>query len=130
MSYQCGIGGGMAEIGFCPCDPHIRCDFCGVTRLVATRRTHGPAKWFMAGKPAPGWSGGRRADHTREDYCPACTDSRASAQALADRINRGDLEGLSLPANADLNSARVNAAGEVEIDINPPLQYADGRTAP
>jgi len=35
-----------------------------------------PKKWFMDGKRAPGWSGGRKPDYTREDYCPACTLKR------------------------------------------------------
>lgn len=77
MTYQCGIGGGMARLGFTPCEPHIICDGCGATRLVSTQRTHGPAQWFFKGKCPPGWSGGRKADHTRDDWCPACTARKA-----------------------------------------------------
>lgn len=76
MTYHCGIGGGMRALGFEPREPHITCDGCGLVRYVHSARSYGPQAWFLKGRPAPGWSGGRRPDHTREDWCPRCTAAR------------------------------------------------------
>lgn len=136
MSFQFGIGGRAAiVIGVEPHDPRILCDGCGEMRVVWTRRSRGYARWFLDGKAAPGWSGGRRGDNSREDWCPACTAARQelkdmTAQAIVDRINSGDLAGLGLPVNACPGTARVNEAGQVVIELNPSLRYADGRSAP
>ena len=75
MSYHCGIGASLAhEFGGAPCDPHIVCDGCGITRSIYRSKTvYEPAAWFFDGKHAPGWSGGRVAGtHRREDWCPTC----------------------------------------------------------
>lgn len=81
MTYHCGIGGGMRAIGLEPCDPHIKCDGCGLVRSIPTRGIWA-AKWFLDGKAPPGWSGGRRTDHTREDWCQRCTAERKEAADL------------------------------------------------
>jgi hypothetical protein len=80
MSYHCGIGEGLEKLGMTPCEPHIACDNCGVTRSVYknNKAMCGPAAWFLDGKKAPGgWSGGRtEIDARRIDYCPKCTELR------------------------------------------------------
>ena len=71
MSYRAGLGAafnsGRAT------EPSIRCDIkgCRRTRGVGTK-TRFAAKWFLDGKAAPGWGGGRNGDGTRTDYCPDC----------------------------------------------------------
>jgi len=72
MSYHVGIGPGMAALGLTPCEPHITCDGCGATRLVAP---HGIAPvWFLDGRAAPGWRLKREGEHLekRTDLCPKC----------------------------------------------------------
>ncbi len=77
MSYHCGIGPGMRALGMEPCDPHIKCDTCGLVRSVETSRDMGrPAAWFLNRKKAPGW--GLRLEHLdhgmikRIDTCANC----------------------------------------------------------
>lgn len=67
MSYQIGIGGGMEPLGFSPRDPAIVCDGCGMVRRVVGLRSMGPPKWFLDGKPPPGWK-----NEGSFDYCPKC----------------------------------------------------------
>lgn len=76
MSYQSGIGPGMAVLGFEPFEPHIVCDGCGARRSVYKNDNPkgGFAHWFLEGKAAPGWSGGRYGSHPRLDYCHECTE--------------------------------------------------------
>jgi len=80
MSYHCGIGDGLEKLGMTPCDPHIACDNCGVTRSVYKKNNVmcGPAAWFLDGKKAPGgWSKESTGiDDRRLDYCPRCTEER------------------------------------------------------
>jgi hypothetical protein len=76
VSYRCGVGPLLAKL--CglpgPQEPHIICDGCGLVRSVyRSRNWYGPAAWFLAGRHAPGWTGGRNEDGTRTDYCPACS---------------------------------------------------------
>lgn len=129
MTYQCGIGGGMARLGFRPCEPHIVCDGCGVTRPICGQRTCGPQAWFLRGKAAPKWSGGRRADHTREDWCPACTAVRAIAaqvrEALKARglpLTRENVQAMKVRLEAyfaeQINTGALRAPG-VDIEIAP-----------
>ena len=76
MSYRAGIGGGLArKFGAQPSDPYIICDGCGCTRTVYSgRNSFAPAKWLLNGRAAPGgWTGGRRDDLTRDDWCPKCS---------------------------------------------------------
>jgi len=74
MTYHCGIGASMAAaFGVRPREPHITCDGCGLVRSVyANQRSYAPAAWFLDGKRAPGWSGGRNAEGKRTDYCKQC----------------------------------------------------------
>ena len=70
MTYHAGIGDGMRAFGLMPCDPHLRCDGCGVERPVIGPR--GPFAWFLDNKCAPGWSMDR-VDGGRRDWCQRCT---------------------------------------------------------
>lgn len=82
MSYRCGIGASLARrFGQLPSEPHIVCDGCGTTRSVYRRRDwYVPAAWFLDGKHAPGWTGGRVDDHRREDRCPKCSAERKAKE--------------------------------------------------
>lgn len=72
MSYRAGIGASMKALGFEPGEPHIICDGCGQTHLVANNTTFAP-RWFLDGKPPRGWRGVRMADGSRRwDLCPRC----------------------------------------------------------
>lgn len=74
MTYHIGIGASLAAaFGRTAQEPHITCDGCGLVRSVFRARGVGaPAAWFLDGKRAPGWSGGRNADGGRTDYCKQC----------------------------------------------------------
>ena len=87
MSYHCGITPSLAAMtGREPCEPHIKCDDCGRVRSVWQGiRYWEPAKWFMNGKAAPGWSGGRNPDHTRTDHCPDCRRRLKPGPMLGER---------------------------------------------
>ena len=76
MTYHCGSGNSLARaFGREPCDPHITCDGCGVTHTIYRGRSfYEAAKWFLDGKHAPGWTGGRNEGSTRTDYCPQCKE--------------------------------------------------------
>lgn len=78
MTYRCKIGHGLEHLGIMPTsEPAIYCDGCGLRRSVSSRRCSWvAAKWFLDGRPAPGWTGGRLPDGTREDYCPECSRKR------------------------------------------------------
>ena len=75
MSYRCAV---LGVPGYGPewRKPRVICDGCSVEIPVYKKHINMPKKWFMDGKRAPGWSGGRKPDYTREDYCPACTLKR------------------------------------------------------
>lgn len=83
MSYRCGMGYGMARLGFEEGPPHIRCDDCG-TRLNATTRSGGQPAWLLNSKAPKGWLLIRQDDHTRIDYCPACRAKHAQPRPSAD----------------------------------------------
>jgi hypothetical protein len=71
MSYRCGIGGRLAkhmEPGIDP-RPHIICDGCGAKVVIEF-----PPKWFLNGRPPPGWKTVRHEDGTRTDYCKKCKE--------------------------------------------------------
>lgn len=73
MGYRAGVSAQLAAmVGRVGNEPHIYCDGCGVTRSVYRGRSYQPAAWFLNGKAAPGWSGGRCKDGTRHDLCPDC----------------------------------------------------------
>lgn len=74
MTYHCGIGGGMALVGFQPREPGIECDGCGVEHVVKPRGAgSAPPSWFLDGKPPPGWRTLRVHDGSKRwDLCPAC----------------------------------------------------------
>lgn len=76
MSYRAGITGTMAAVlRVEPTEPCIVCDGCGLRRTVYSQRGIGaPAKWFLDGKPAPGWSKANNADGGRLDWCPRCKE--------------------------------------------------------
>lgn len=70
MSYKAGVGPGLAKMfGVEPGGPRITCDGCGVVLAISEARL--PPKWFMDGKPAPGWRMVRSED-ARTDLCPRC----------------------------------------------------------
>lgn len=70
MTYHAGTRG-LAHIGIPDGDPRITCDApgCDATWHIPLGRP--PPTWFLDGKRKPGWAGGRRADGTRWDRCPA-----------------------------------------------------------
>jgi len=71
MTYRCGIGAGMAQLGFEPCEPHLVCDDCGL-KLTIDRDRIAPA-WLLNNKAPKGWLCiHNREDFTRTDYCPRC----------------------------------------------------------
>lgn len=79
-------------------------------------------KVLPVGERCPGWS-----DVTG---CPGHEEA-LTAQDVADRINRGQLLGLGLTGkNVDTVTARVNAAGQLEVDAAPAMFYGDGRRGP
>lgn len=54
MTYRAGMGPGMEKLGFVPGPPVVICDACGL--IISVENSHGfPLKWFMDGKPPPGW---------------------------------------------------------------------------
>lgn len=72
MTYRCGIGPGMAAIGLAPREPHFECDGdgCDAVRSVGDF----PPRWFLAGKPPPGWRKVPRVDSDLSDhYCRDCS---------------------------------------------------------
>lgn len=79
MSFECGIGPLAAKtLGVKARQPRIVCDGCGARQPVLAPRAKATPGWFHHGKAVPGWSGGMIDDDTRrrEDYCPACTQTR------------------------------------------------------
>jgi hypothetical protein len=86
MSYRCGIGEALArQLGMEAGDPRLVCDGCGATRSVYRGKGwYEPAKWFLDGRHAPGWTGGRAGDeHRRLDFCAECSDAIALAAERA-----------------------------------------------
>jgi hypothetical protein len=80
MSYHCGIGPAMAAVlGMLPCEPHIKCDSCGVEKRIQARGAGGniaPA-WLLDNKAPSGWKLYRHEDgEMRADYCPKCKVAR------------------------------------------------------
>lgn len=76
MTYRCGFGQGMAELGFEEGPPHIKCDGCGL-RLEARMTSGGPPLWLIDQKAPRGWHlilkpSGVEGVSLREDYCPQC----------------------------------------------------------
>jgi len=55
--------------------PRVVCDGegCDATRPVAPINGTRPYAWFLDGRAAPGWSGGRTTGGRRVDFCPACS---------------------------------------------------------
>ncbi len=73
MTYQCGIGNGLQELGFQPREPRIRCDGYGCQATVdVTTRFGLPAKWFLARRAPPRWKSQRHDDGTGNDFCSDC----------------------------------------------------------
>jgi len=76
MTYKCGIGLGMATIGFTPRDPHVVCDICG-TIDNGVRVDGYPKQWLHNGTAPKGWKMVRREMEDgiyRRDYCGRCKD--------------------------------------------------------
>jgi hypothetical protein len=76
MTYRCGIGNSMQELGFDPCAPHLVCDGCGMIKWAVTQKGDAP-QWLLKGKAPPGWAMDRHEDDVtgrvvRKDYCPRC----------------------------------------------------------
>ena len=55
-------------------EPFVYCNVCGERRSVhRSKKSFEPAKWFLNGKAAPGWFGGRvEGTHVRLDICQEC----------------------------------------------------------
>lgn len=71
MTYHCGIGPGMAQLGLDPCEPHLVCDDCGL-RLTIDRSRIAPA-WLLNNKAPKEWLCiHNKVDGARTDYCPRC----------------------------------------------------------
>ena len=83
MSYRPGSYG-LERIGIPSGPPTIACDGEGCSvRFEVKGRGMGsvPPAWFLDGKAVPNWSGGRRKDGIRVDYCPKCRfDSRGKQE--------------------------------------------------
>jgi hypothetical protein len=79
MGYRAG--------GFGVDDPFVYCNGCGTRRSVYTKTTYGPYKWFLNGKAAPGWFGGRvDGTHVRFDMCHPCVKKLL---AIAEEVSDG-----------------------------------------
>jgi hypothetical protein len=72
VSYRVGVGGGMAALGFQPCDPAIICDGCGLVRPIVSPGRMGPPAWFFDGKAPPKWKLAQSEHGARQDFCPRC----------------------------------------------------------
>jgi len=74
MSYRVGVN----FFGRDARAPRVLCDSegCDAARPVAPINSSRPYAWFLNGRPAPGWSGGRTDAGGRRDFCPACSDGR------------------------------------------------------
>lgn len=73
MTYRCGIGQGLEELGFRPGGPHIRCDGFSCQATIDVVNRHGlPTGWFMNRKAPPRWRSQRYDDSTGNDFCPEC----------------------------------------------------------
>lgn len=74
VTYRCGVGIRMADIGVQPREPHVVCDGCGI-KCSAETKTGGPKQWLLKRKAPPGWLMDRTeaAGHIRrKDWCPRC----------------------------------------------------------
>ena len=80
MGYRAGIGQAlMASTNkhITVSGPYIFCDMCQTHRSISPKNSFKPYVWFLNGKKAPGWSGGRvKGEHTRIDYCGECAKER------------------------------------------------------
>lgn len=81
MTYRCGIGNRMSELGYIPGPPHIICDGCGAVKVAETKRGDAP-QWLLKRKAPPGWVMKRYEDEVegivlRADYCPVCRRENA-----------------------------------------------------
>lgn len=72
MSYRVGVGGGMAALGFQPCEPAIICDGCGLVHRIVARNRMGPPAWFFDGKAPPEWKLAQSEHGARQDFCKRC----------------------------------------------------------
>lgn len=72
MTYRCGIGDGLAALGFTPGPPHVRCDAPGCAATCEAKVTRGGAPaWLRNGTAPHGWRKLKLDDGTSRDYCPA-----------------------------------------------------------
>lgn len=84
MSYRSGIGPELAaRLGGEACDPHVKCDRCGVRHGCGTRQRFAAA-WFLDGKPPPGWKGNRKEGAERRDWCPKCRHLDENGKEVGD----------------------------------------------
>jgi hypothetical protein len=72
VTYRCGVAA--LFFGVEPCEPHIKCDGCGL--VCRTSKPSGlPYAWFLNNKPAPSWTMRRTEDpFERVDLCPRCKE--------------------------------------------------------
>ena len=91
MSYRAGIGRSVATLwSMEPCEPHIVCDGCRRTMPVSSKTEHA-ARWFLAGKPPPGWRGCQSHDgRIRMDLCPRCWRAPSATQPLPTKAHDRD----------------------------------------
>ena len=89
MTYHCGIGPGMAQLGFEPCEPHLVCDDCGL-RLTIDRSRIAPA-WLLNDTAPRGWlcvHSEVDGAHTRTDYCPRCKDKHVEKKPVTIQVGK------------------------------------------
>lgn len=77
MSYRCGIGPGLRQLGLEPGPPRITCDTCGTTREIGVNGI-APA-WFLNGDAVPGWKLARDGER-RVDTCGRCSARSTAAR--------------------------------------------------
>jgi hypothetical protein len=75
MTYHCGIGSGMAALGFTPCEPYLLCDGCGARYEIVKRGVCCAPNWLLDNKAPKGW-GYKRAEPKTMHYCPDCNAHR------------------------------------------------------
>lgn len=86
MGYITGIGPGLLGNKEAT-EPCVYCDFCGKTRFVYKNNGE-PYGWFLKGKNALGWFGGRLKNRSaRLDICMECATKMVAIKKTAMRAN-------------------------------------------